>query len=107
MVSNSNIIQFNKSTVKDICQSIAVRVKSRRLEMNLTQNGLSARSGVNIETYRKFERTGEVSLQNLVKIAFAMDVTTDFDVIFAQKQYQSLDDLLDMGNKKRKRGKRT
>lgn len=107
MVSYSNIIQFNKKTVKDICQSIAIRVKSRRLEMNLTQNGLSARSGVNIETYRKFERKGEISLQNLVKIAFVMDVTTDFDTIFAQKQYQSLDDLLGKGNINRKRGKKT
>ena len=107
MVSYSNIIQFNKKTVKDICQSIAIRVKSRRLEMNLTQKGLSARSGVNIETYRKFERKGEISLQNLVKIAFVMDVTTDFDTIFSQKQYQSLDDLLDKGNINRKRGKKT
>jgi len=106
VASNSNIIQLNKNTVKDICQSIADRVKSRRLEMNLTQNGLSARSGVNIETYRKFERKGEISIQNLVKIAFVMDVTSDFDTIFAQKQYESLDDLLGKGNKNRKRGKR-
>jgi len=106
MISNGNIIQFNKNTVVDICQSIATRVKSRRLEMNLTQNGLAARAGVNIETYRKFERNGEISLVNLLKLAFAMDVTTDFDAIFAQKQYQSLDDLLGKGNKNRKRGKK-
>ncbi|MDO9153671.1 MAG: XRE family transcriptional regulator, partial [Paludibacter sp.] len=30
--------------------------------MNLTQSGLAKRAGVNIETYRKFERTGEISL---------------------------------------------
>lgn len=106
MALSSDIIQINSNTDIEICKSVADRVKSRRLEINLTQIGLAARAGVNIETYRKFERTGEISLQNLVKLAFALDVTKDFNALFAQIQYQSLDDLLGSENTKRKRGKK-
>ena|ERR1035437_41261 len=107
MVSSSDILQINNITALDVCKSIASRVKSRRLELNLTQNGLAARAGVNIETYRKFERTGEISLQNLVKLAIALDMTTDFNTLFVQKQYQSLDDLLNAETSIRKRGNKS
>ncbi|MDO9153913.1 MAG: helix-turn-helix transcriptional regulator, partial [Paludibacter sp.] len=82
-------------------------VKSRRLELNLTQSGLAKRAGVNIETYRKFERTGEISLLNLVKLAMAMDMTTDFSTLFAQRQYQNLEDLLGAESGIRKRGNKS
>lgn len=107
MELNSNIIQISAVNPSEICKSVAQRVKSRRLELNLTQSGLAARAGVNIETYRKFERTGEISLLNLVKLAISLDVTTDFTALFAQKQYQSLDDLLEVKKSIRKRGQKS
>lgn len=107
MELSSDIIQINTVTSSDISKTVAARVKSRRLELNLTQSGLAARAGVNIETYRKFERTGEISLINLVKLAIALDVTSDFATLFAQKQYQSLDDLLEVEQSNRKRGQKT
>jgi len=107
MELNSNIIQISAVNPSEICKSVAQRVKSRRLELNLTQSGLAARAGVNIETYRKFERTGEISLLNLVKLAISLDVTTDFTALFAQKQYQSLDDLLEVEKSIRKRGQKS
>jgi transcriptional regulator with XRE-family HTH domain len=78
----------------------------RRLELNLTQNGLSARADVNIATYRKFERTGEISLRNLVKIALALNSIDEFQLLFGQKQYQSINDLLNNKATQRKRGKK-
>jgi len=107
MTANSNMIQINNPSATAICQAIASRVKERRLEMNLTQTGLASRAGVNIETYRKFERSGAISLQNLVKIAFAMNMTPDFNSLFAEKQYQNIDELLAEGDTTRKRGKKS
>ena len=101
------IVQFNFKTASDICKDIADRVKNRRLELSLTQSGLSLRSGVNIESYRKFERKGEISLLSLVKLAFALDMTDDFSNLFVQRQYQNLDELLESENCIRKRGKKT
>ena len=85
---------------------IAARVKARRLELNLTQEGLASRAGVKFATYRRFEQTGEISLRGLLQIGFALNTLSDFDALFTQEQYQSLDDVLNEQSVNRKRGKK-
>lgn len=100
------MIAFNISTPKDIAMQIVARVKERRLELDLTQEGLSARAGVKFATYRRFEQTGEISLKGLLQIGFALNALPEFDALFAQKQYQTLDDVLNEQSITRKRGKK-
>ncbi len=102
----NNIVSFNMYTPGDVARQIAARVKTRRLEMNLTQEGMAARAGLKFATYRRFEQTGEISLKGLLQIGFALNALSEFDALFAQKQYQSLDDVLNEQNVTRKRGKK-
>ncbi|HJC98478.1 helix-turn-helix domain-containing protein [Phocaeicola salanitronis] len=102
----NNIIALNISTPNEIAKQIAAKVKARRLELNLTQEGIAARAGIKFATYRRFEQTGEISLKGLLQIGFALNALSDFDALFAQKQYQSLDDVLNEQNVTRKRGKK-
>ena len=102
----NNIISFNILTPDDVAKQIATRVKARRLELNLTQEGIAARAGLKFATYRRFEQTGEISLKGLLQIGFALNALSEFDALFAQKQYQSLNDVLNEQNVIRKRGKK-
>lgn len=102
----NNIVLFNTPNPSNIAMQIAARVKTRRLELNLTQDGLATRAGVKFATYRRFEQTGEISLRGLLQIGFALNVLSDFDALFAQKQYMSLDDVLNEQKVNRKRGKK-
>ncbi len=102
----NNIIALNISTPNEIAKQIAAKVKARRLELNLTQEGIAARAGIKFATYRRFEQTGEISLKGLLQIGFALNALSDFDALFAQRQYQSLDDVLNEQNVTRKRGKK-
>ena len=102
----NNIIAFNISTPKDVALQIASRVKARRLELDLTQEGLSSRAGIKFATYRRFEQMGEISLKHLLQIGFALNALNDFDALFSQKQYQTLDDILNEQSVIRKRGKK-
>ena len=102
----NNIIAINIHTPADVAMQIAARVKARRLELNLTQEGLATRSGVKFATYRRFEQTGEISLKGLLQIGFALNTLSEFDALFAQKQYQTLDDVLNEKRVTRKRGKK-
>lgn len=102
----NNIVAFTISNPSDIALRIAARVKARRLELDLTQEGLAARAGVKFATYRRFEQTGEISLKGLLQVGFALNALTDFDALFAQKQYQTLDDVLNEQSVTRKRGKK-
>lgn len=85
---------------------MAQRAKTRRLEMNLTQEGLSMRSGLPLATYRRFERTGKISLDGLLHVAYALDALNDFDQVFATHKYATLDEAINASQNNRKRGKR-
>lgn len=102
----NNIISLNIATPNDVAAELTFRVKSRRLELNLTQEGFAKRAGLKFSTYRRFEQTGEISLKGLLRIAFALDALSDFETVFARRQYQSIDEVLNEQNPKRKRGKR-
>ena len=102
----NNILSFNVANPSDIAMQIAARVKTRRLELNLTQEGLASRAGVKFATYRRFEQTGEISLRGLLQVGFALNCLDEFNDLFAQKQYQSLDDVLNEQRVNRKRGKK-
>ncbi len=102
----NNILLLNIASPNEVAMQIAARVKSRRLELNLTQEGLATRAGIKFATYRRFEQTGEISLRSLLQIGFALNALSDFDGLFAQKQYQSLDDVLNENRVNRKRGKK-
>ena len=102
----NNIMSFNILTPNDVAKQIAARVKARRLELNLTQEGMAARAGLKFATYRRIEQTGEISLKGLLQIGFALNILSEFDALFAQKQYQSLYDVLNEQSVIRKRGKK-
>ena len=84
-------------TIEELMQEIAERVKGRRLALNFTQLGVSERSGVSLGTIKKFERTGRISLESLLKLAMALGATKEFELLFtanATDENMSLDDLL-------------
>jgi len=85
---------------------IAARVRQRRLELNLTQASLAKRADIPLPTYRLFEKSGKISLQGLLHIAFALDCLGDFDTLFAQQKWESINDYISKTTKPRKYGKR-
>lgn len=101
-----SILSLAIDTPQSVAKQVAARVKKRRLEMNLTQEGMALRSGMKLPTYRRFERTGEISFRSLLQIGFALNALQDFNALFAQKQYQTLDDVLLKQQSHRKRGRK-
>ena len=89
---------------------LAANMRERRLDMGLTQTGLSKRSGVALATLRKFEQTGSLSLDSLFKL---MLVVGGLEEIVKATQpsaqaFTSIEDVLSGNtNPKRKRGSRT
>ena len=90
--------------------ALAANMRERRLALNLTQAGLSQRSGVALATLRKFEQSGSVSLDNLLKLMLVVGGLRKIVEATAseQKRYSSIDDVLSNTTRpKRKRGART
>jgi transcriptional regulator with XRE-family HTH domain len=64
------------------------KYKQKRLSLNLTQSGLSVRSGVSLGSIKRFEAIGQVSLESLLKISLVLECLDDFNNIANIKEPQ-------------------
>lgn len=101
------MVSINLLTPYETKVQIAKQAKEKRLELNFSQETLSSRSGVSLGVLKKFERTGKISLESLLKLALVLESLVDFAEVFHPKDlesYPSLDHLLK--KKTRKRGRK-
>ena len=90
-----------------IARGLAERFRSRRLELNITQQGLAAKSGVSLGSVKRFENNYEISLKHLLMLAVVLDSTEEFNTLFSEKHYESIEEVLTgAASKNRKRGRR-
>ena len=96
-------MSFILKSQQEVMQEIAKRAKLKRLEQNLTQEGLALRSGVSLGSIKRFERSSEISLKSLIDIALTLGCLEDFSALFADNAPRG--SLFEMKEeKKRKRG---
>lgn len=90
-------------------EKIAQNLKERRLQMNLTQEGLSVRSGVPLATLRKFEQQGVISLESLLKLMMVLGMLEAMveATKVSQTSFSSIDEVIALeSSPKRKRGRK-
>lgn len=88
---------------------LAEYTRKRRLQMELTQEGLSERSGVPLPTLRKFEQKGSISLESFLKLQMILGSLEDILKATEPKDvpFSSIDDVLEADRSPtRKRGRR-
>ncbi len=94
-------------TPTDVIARITSAVRNKRLVLDLSQVSLSQRSGVSLGVLKRFERTGKISFESLLKLAMALGCLGDFMPVFQDplpKNPITLDDLFQ--DKTRKRGRK-
>lgn len=93
----------------DVALRLADRVRARRLARAWTQAELAERSGVALPTFKLFERTGQISLERLLRIAAALGALEEFGALFPLQAARSLDEIEAQaaGNRRRYGRRRT
>lgn len=101
-----NILSFILNTPEDTRQALAERARDRRLSVNLSQEGLARRAGISTGTIKRFEKTGHVSIDSLLKIALVLEALDAFEAVFKPKTRApvSIDELIETPRKP-KRGR--
>lgn len=100
------MVSVNLLTPYELMGHIAQRAREKRLEFNLTQETLAKRSGVSLGALKKFERTGKISIESLLKLALVLEALAEFDTLFSPKpleSYASLKQILKRRSRKRGR----
>ena len=100
------MISVNMTTPGEMQKILAQQARALRLKLNVSQRTLSAKSGVSYGSLKKFEQTGQISLESLLKLAAILGRMDDFKELFAPApttSVVSLDALIETDTRKRGR----
>ncbi len=90
----------------DVQKDLARRARAIRIEQNLSQVSLAERIGVAVGTIKRFEKTGEVQFNHLLRIALVLGRLAEFDELLGiASKPQSLFTLKDEKSRQRPRRK--
>ena len=88
------MINLDITTASDVCKHISLKLKTLRRAQGLTQADLAEKSGVSLGSIKRFERTGQISLISLSKIAIALNVESEMMQLFNKKHYSSIEEVI-------------
>ena len=69
-----------------LVRKLAKRHKALRKQLKLSQSVMAERSGVSLGSLKRFETTGQISLESLLKLAHLLDRLEDFKLVFQPKE---------------------
>jgi transcriptional regulator with XRE-family HTH domain len=69
----------------EIATAVAGAFKSRRIEMNITQEELSRRSGVSFGSVKRFESKHEISMKHLIQLAVVLKLADRLLTVFTEQ----------------------
>lgn len=88
------MINLYQKTWTEINNDIAQKIVRLRKRKKITQKQLAARSGVSLGSLKRFEQSGEISLQSLTKIAIALDVENEIEDLFNNVPFASIEEVI-------------
>ena len=77
----------------DILKELAQRTRALRKEHKMSQSELAQRANVSLGSYKRFESSGHISLDSLLKIAFILRKLNDFETVFQSNKNKDLEKL--------------
>lgn len=81
-------------TAEEMDQSLADRIRGIRKRRGISQEKLSAMSGVSFGSVKRFEGSGMISLLSLTKIAIALGCAEEIRNLFTEVPYQSIEEVI-------------
>ena len=88
------MINLYQKTWTEINIEIAKNMVRLRKRKNLSQRELAVRSDVSLGSLKRFEQTGEISLQSLTKRAIALGVEEELGNLFEDVPFDSIEEII-------------
>ncbi len=87
----------------DVLLELAAKFREIRKNQNLSRRELSERSGVSESSIKRFELTGKVSLESLLRITHLVDRLLDFENVFSkiESNYNDVEKLFSHKTKRK------
>ena len=83
-----------QKTAGEIANEIAMRLRRKRKALKLSQKKLAEKSGVSLGSIKRFETVKEIAFTSLIKLTIALELENEWETLFTQKQYSSIEDII-------------
>ena len=90
----------------DLMQQYAQRIRSLRLARGWTREVLAEESDVNVFTLKRFERTGQISLERFLKLCQTLDRLDEMTGLLKPRARVDIENWSVQDEPQRQRGKR-
>jgi transcriptional regulator with XRE-family HTH domain len=77
----------------DVLLELAQKAKKLRKSKKMSQVDLSKRANLSLGSLKRFEQTGQISLESLLKIAFILGRLEEFDLLFKRNEMEEIEKL--------------
>ena len=90
------MLSFLSKNPTTIQEELKNKFRVKRKELKITQNQLALKSDVSLGSIKRFESSGQISLESFLKIAFILECLDDFKEICTKKDTlpNSIEELL-------------
>ena len=88
------MINLYQKTWEEINTEIANRMVQLRKRKKISQKALAVKSGVSLGSLKRFEQTGEISLQSFTKLAIALEVEGELECLFSEVPFGSIEEVM-------------
>lgn len=88
------MINLYQKTWQEINQDIAYRMVQLRKRRKISQKELAVKSGVSLGSLKRFEQSGEISLQSFTKLAIALNVEGELETLFGDVPFTSIEEVI-------------
>ena len=88
------MINLYQKTWEEINTEIANRMVQLRKRKKISQKALAVKSGVSLGSLKRFEQTGEISLQACTKLAIALEVEGELESLFIEVPFGSIEEVM-------------
>ena len=94
------MLSFLPSSPSELMDTLKTKFRQRRKALGYTQPELSSRSGVSLGSLKRFENSGQISLESLLKLAFVLECLGDFTSLceVEDEKFESIDEVLNSKN---------
>ncbi len=88
------MINLYQKTWAEINSEIANRMVQIRKRKKISQKKLAVKSGVSLGSVKRFEQSGEISLQSFTKLAIALEVEGELETLFEEVPFDSIEQVI-------------
>lgn len=106
MSDKRSFLTFILFTPREVAERLGARMMALRLARDWRRTTLAERAGVSPATVARFESSGQITLENLLKLAHALDALDAFEGVFVQAPATSIAELEQHTAPARRRGRR-